>query len=309
MVPERSEASIRNVSIRGHGGVNLVGDEYHPAHRVGPAVILLHGGAQTRHSWGQVPTRLAADGFLTLAVDLRGHGESSWAPEADYSPEALRSDAERMAAHIGTPVVIVGASLGGLVSLLFSSAHPDQVAHLVLVDVVPRNNPGGVERIRQFMSGNPEGFETFEDAVGAVAAYQKHRPRPSEPVGLWRNLRRAPNGRLVWHWDPDFLLRDGLPWTHLKEDILVAEASRLKVRTTLLIGGDSDVVDEPAAAAFREMVPNAEVVVVPGASHMIAGDNNEMFGSELLRICREALQLSRPDPSAADAILDIQTDK
>jgi pimeloyl-ACP methyl ester carboxylesterase len=74
----------------------------------------------------------------------------------------------------------------------------------------------------------------------------------------------------------------------MKEDILVSEASRLTVPTTLLVGGDSDVVDKSAEAAFREIVPSAEVVVVPGASHMIAGDNNEMFGGELLRICREA---------------------
>jgi non-heme chloroperoxidase len=180
-----------------------------------------------------------------------------------------------------------------LVSLLFSAAHPEQVAHLVLVDVVPRNNPRGVERIRQFMSRNPEGFDSFEAAVAAVAEYQSHRPRPSEPVGLWRNLRRAPNGRLVWHWDPEFLLRDGRPWTHMKEDRLVADAARLAIPTTLLIGADSDVVDAAAAASFQEIVPSAELVVVPGASHMIAGDRNDIFGEELLKVCREARQVGR----------------
>lgn len=282
MIPAESVTVI----IPGRGGLELVADDYGANWLITP-VVLLHGGAQTRQSWGGLPATLASYGFRTLAMDLRGHGESDWAADFDYSPEALVGDVRKVAAYLGRPAIYVGASLGGLVSMLFCAQNPRDALGLILVDVVPRNNPAGVERIRKFMAANPEGFASFEDAVAAVAEYQSHRPRPATPVGLWRNLRRTDEGRLVWHWDPEFLLSGGRAWSEGREDYLTDEARRLTVPTALVVGGDSDVVDAAALGDFRRTVPHAQISTVDRAAHMIAGDRNEAFSAEIVRLCLE----------------------
>ena len=75
---------------------------------------------------------------------------------------------------------------------------------LVLVDIVPRIEVDGVEKIGAFMGAAPTGFESLEEVADAVAAYQPHRKRPSNIEGLRRNVRLAEDGRLYWHWDPAF---------------------------------------------------------------------------------------------------------
>ncbi|MDQ1485284.1 MAG: hypothetical protein QOJ62_977 [Actinomycetota bacterium] len=264
----------------GTDGVDLVLDDVGP--EGGTPVLLLHGGGQTRQSWGRVGLSLASRGYRSLALDLRGHGESAWAPDGNYSPEALIGDVENVRQYVGRPIALVGASLGGLVSLLYADARPSEVLGLALVDVVPRNNPAGVERIRNFLAANPDGFESFDDAVEAVAHYKSRRSRPQDPAGLHRNLRTAANGRLVWHWDPAFLLRDNHSWTLGREELLAGAARRLRLPTLLLVGGESDVVDSDALADFLARVPHATVEVVPGAGHMVAADENDAFGNALL---------------------------
>lgn len=277
---ERDSAGARGLRVEGAGGVDLAIDDLGPA--VGPPVLLLHGGGQTRLSWGGTARLLAARGYRAVALDLRGHGESAWAADGDYSAAALIGDVQRVATYVGRPMALVGASLGGLVALLYAAAHPAEVLGLALVDVVPRNNRTGVERIRTFLAAYPDGFESFDSAVEAVAGYRAGRARPENPAGLRHNLRTAPNGRLVWHWDPRFLLRDGQSWTHGREAALADAARSLLVPTLLLVGGDSDVVDEHAVEDFSALAPNAKVEMVAGAGHMIAADENDAFSNALL---------------------------
>src|SRR5512136_1363564 len=105
----------------------------------GHPVLLLHGGGQTRHAWGGTMRALGAAGFLVINLDLRGHGCSDWAPDGDYSIDAYAQDLRSMVDLIGRPVALVGASLGGLLSLLAAGEEPRiSCSALVLVDVVPQ---------------------------------------------------------------------------------------------------------------------------------------------------------------------------
>ena len=172
----------------------------------GPAVLLLHGGGQTRQSWGGTSQVLADVGFLALTVDQRGHGESDWAADGNYGISAYARDVRAVASQLGRPVALVGASLGGLASLLAVAEQPGvDATALVLVDVTPRMRQDGRDRIGDFMRGKPEGFASVEEAADAVSQYLPDRPRPKDVSGLRRNLRPGPDGRLHWHWDPKFL--------------------------------------------------------------------------------------------------------
>ncbi|MCW5892974.1 MAG: alpha/beta fold hydrolase [bacterium] len=258
------------------GPVVLTGDAYgNPAHR---PVLLLHGGGQTRHAWGGTAATLADAGFHAVSLDLRGHGDSGWAPDADYRVDAFADDLCAVAAQLGRKPAVVGASLGGLALLVAMGERPDPpAAAVVLVDIAARADQVGIGRIIAFMTGAPDGFATLEDAADAVAAYTPHRPRPSQLDGLRKNLRQGADGRWRWHWDPQFIRGDRPPNATQNPERLEACARTLRVPTLLVRGRMSDVVSEDGAAHFLEVVPHARYADVAGAGHMVAGDRNDAF--------------------------------
>ena len=167
--------------------------------------LLLHGGGQTRHSWKRTAERLAADGWTTITLDTRGHGDSGWSADADYSMDAFVGDLLGVCATLPEPPVIIGASLGGLTALVAEGENPGTARALVLVDVAPRVEDEGTSRIHDFMAGAPEGFASLDEVADAVAGYNTHRPRPKNVDGLRKNVRLREDGRWHWHWDPAFI--------------------------------------------------------------------------------------------------------
>jgi non-heme chloroperoxidase len=267
------------VRFTGAQGVELAGD------LVGrwddPLVMLLHGGGQTRYSWGATATALSERGFLTLALDARGHGDSDWSPDGEYSIDAYADDVRRIVAALGRPVALVGASLGGLTSVLSAGEAPvvDCTA-LVLVDVTPRMNMEGAQAIARFMQAQPQGFASVEAAADAVSAYLPHRPRPADVSGLRKNLRRADDGRYYWHWDPRMMKRPGGPQGDPER--FEKALAGMQQPVLLVRGGISEIVDEASIQAFRAVAPQAEYVDVPDAAHMVAGDRNDVFSGAVV---------------------------
>lgn len=253
-----------------------------------PGVLLVHGGGQTRYAWGNTARQLAREGWYTVSIDLRGHGDSDWHPEGDYRLDSFGKDLRRVAAHFLRPPVVVGASLGGL-SALVAEGESDVpvVAGIVLVDITPRMSLDGVGRILSFMRENvADGFASLEEAAGSIARYQPHRTRPTSLEGLSRNLRQGDDGRWRWHWDPRFVNGENRPKADAGMDRLAACASRIDVPALLVRGRMSDLVTPEAAQEFLSLVPHAEFVDVGGAGHMIAGDRNDAFNDAVIGFLR-----------------------
>ena len=248
-----------------------------------PAVILIHGGGQTRHSWGGTAEALSRQGWYAVAYDQRGHGRTDRSPDRDYGNERFSTDVIDVATAVqelsGVPPVLVGASLGGLASLLAEGdLRPGVCSALVLVDITPRMEPDGVRRIVGFMLDKVhDGFGSLEEAAAAIAEYQPHRPPPSDLRGLSKNLRRDPDGRWRWHWDPDFFLGPYPVGTGQSYPRFEAAARSLAVPTLLVRGRLSDLVSEETAKEFLELCPAAEYADVSEAGHMVAGDRNDAF--------------------------------
>ena len=278
-------------TFTGASGNTLVSDVFGDR---GPSVILLHGGGQTRHAWRATAAQLAKRGWTAYAIDQRGHGDSAWVEDGAYTFEDFAQDVKAIAAELekrtGQKPVAIGASLGGIASMLaegetMRDSGKSLLSSIVLVDITPRVDYEGVAKVQGFMRAHAkEGFATVEEAADAVAEYLPHRPRPKSNEGLKKNLRLSPDGRWRWHWDPRFMdSRKGFdPDRERMEQTLLEAARNLKIPALLVRGGSSELVQEAHVKEFRELVPHARYVDVGGARHMVAGDQNDDFAAAVL---------------------------
>ena len=203
------------------GGVRIVADRLGDPQA--PAVVFLHGGGQTRRSWGRAAAVVAGRGWQAITVDLRGHGESDWSVAGDYRVTSFAADVLEVLRSLPPRPVIVGASLGGFTAMLLAGELSlDAVRAVVLVDIVPNMDPSGATRIHSFMYDRmTSGFESLDEVADMIQEYNPHRPRPTDLDGLRTNLRRR-GDRWYWHWDPKFI--DG---TSALPPIEVTETDRL----------------------------------------------------------------------------------
>lgn len=272
---KQAEANMERIEFEGEG-VTIVADA--AGDPEAQPVLFLHGGGQTRQSWGKAIQEAATRGYRALSLDLRGHGESGWAPDGIYDMDAFAGDLRKVIEAQKQPPVLVGASLGGMTSLIVAGAPPPPIKALVLVDIAVRIEDEGTKEISDFMSSAPNGFGSLDEAADAVSAYLPHRTRPRDTSGLMRNLRLRDDGRLHWHWDPAFVR----PRTNARKfdtDVFEVAARALRVPTLLVRGGRSRVLSREGALAFLELAPHTELVDVTGADHMVAGDANDSFNN------------------------------
>jgi pimeloyl-ACP methyl ester carboxylesterase len=270
----------------GVGGVRIAGDSWGDPN--GPLVLLQHGGGQTRHAWKGAGEILGAAGYYAIAFDARGHGDSDWAPDGLYGQDVMVEDLKCVVAALGNRrPVLVGASMGGGTSLVAVGEDRVDATALVMVDIAPRIETEGINKIQAFMSQKPEGFDTLEEVAEAIGNYQPHRERPKNLDGLAKNVRLGADGKYRWHWDPRFrtVRRD-----HEKRRERLEACSRRLVLPTLLVrGGLSDVLSEEGAQDFLKLCPRSEYVNVTGAAHMVAGDRNDIFGNAVIEFLSRAV--------------------
>jgi pimeloyl-ACP methyl ester carboxylesterase len=268
--------------FEGFEGIHLVADVWGDPDAW--PVLLMHGGGQTRHAWGGTARTLAENGWRAVSLDLRGHGDSEWALNGDYSFTAFAADAIAVSDQLGEPPVFVGASLGG-VGAIIAEGGADRVVSsaLVIVDITHRSNPEGIQRIKDFMNSGLDGFATLEDAADAIAAYTPNRPKRVNPSGLMKVLRQKPNGRWYWHWDPKFIARGRteVPAEDFQNQFEAA-LTGVRVPTLLVRGKLSDVVTDEGTQEFLDKIQGSKLVDVSDAAHMVAGDQNDSFSTAVV---------------------------
>ena len=282
-----------SVAVAGADGGQLRGSRLGSA---GPKVLLAHGFGQTRHSWAATQSRLVDAGFGSLAMDARGHGDSDRNPAAlPYAGEQFVDDLVRAAATLGPAPALVGASMGGLCGLM-AQARAECFSALVLVDVTPRWETAGMQRIDAFLRAHPDGFEDYAHAAEEIATYLPHRRGRKSREQLEPLLRADPDGRLRWHWDLRLLDEFFAGSAALQAQIEEA-ARRVRAPVLLVSGGRSDLVSDRTVDYFLDLVPQARHVRLPDATHMVAGDDNDGFTDSVLGFLRA--QFPSPGRTAA----------
>ena len=165
-------------------------------------VLLLHGGGQTRHAWRGARPTLGRGGYRPSPSTCGAMATRAGRPTASTTTRRFVDDLA-VAASLGRPPILVGASLGGIVSLLATGEDGRvEPPALVLVDIAHRSerevqHPGVHVRPAR-------GFASLDEVADAIAAYQPHRSRPTNLDGLARTSARGEDGRYHWHWDPRY---------------------------------------------------------------------------------------------------------
>ena len=260
--------------VKGDQDNRIAIDEWgDPSHQ---AVILLHGGGQTRHAWKGTGEVLANAGYHALSFDARGHGDSDWVDNKEYEHGYMVGDLVHLIEELGlSKPVLVGASMGGMVSMAALGEKAVDASALVLVDIAPTIEVEGAHRVLDFMRQGTQGFDSLEEVAEAIAGYQPQRERPRNLDGLAKNVRQGEDGRFYWHWDPEYISEKREVGRY--QEGFREIAKNLDIPALLVRGGLSDVLSEEGAQDFLDLCPHAEYANVTEAAHMVAGDRNDIF--------------------------------
>ena len=239
-----------------------------------PLILMLHGGSQQAHSWDFVSLPLS-ERYHIIALDQRGHGDSDWAPDGDYTVEAHQQDIDGFVAALAlSNFHLIGHSMGGRNSYVWASRNPDKLSSLVIVDTGPVAQSRGRNRIQNFRE-LPDELDSFEEFAQRVQEYTG-RSREQTLGALKYSIRQRADGK--WTWKYDKLLRtpgrQGPAWTpeQLWEAVGKVTCPALVVR-----GGDSDLFADETMQQMQQVMANCATVTVPRAGHLVAGDNPADF--------------------------------
>ena len=249
-----------------------------------PEVLFVHGSAQNAHTWDTV---ILAMGISAIAIDMPGHGHSSWRKDGNYEPSVLARDvATAIETWAPKAKLIVGMSLGGLTTVALAGMRPDLASKIVVVDITPGVNSEKSKAITDFVNG-PQSFASFEELLKRTIEHNPTRSESSLRRGILHNAKQLEDGSWQWRYDRS---------THpSKEDsakrldrisALWGVIESLKSSMTLVRGGISPVVDDADVAELLRRKPDAEVLVIDGAGHSVQGDKPVELASALTRMLR-----------------------
>jgi esterase len=235
-----------------------------------PDVLLLHGGNQSAHSWDLVSLHLA-DRYHVVALDQRGHGDSEWSREQDYSVGAMAADAAAFVGELGlSRPVVFGHSMGGRVAMHLALDHPEvAVAAFVIVDVGPVLNAEGIKVIRDFVVHNVE-FDDLDEFLDAVVRYDPYRSRAHIERTVKYNMLRRADGKYVSKVD-----HRRLPTGHV--DLTLDDVRRIDRPALVVRGAESNILDPEAAERFVAALPHGRLVTVDRCGHNVHSGNTPGF--------------------------------
>lgn len=252
-----------------------------------PEIVVVHGSAQNAHTWDST---LVSLGRPAVAVDLPGHGRSSWRDDRTYHPTRLAEDvAGFVAEHAPAARSVCGMSLGGMTVLQLARRHPELVRRFVLVDITPGVTRDKAKEIHDFIAG-PQSFAGFGEIFDRTVEHNPTRTPASLRRGIVHNARKLDDGSWEWRYDRRGPV-EGTPAVEPEldeagrrsawDDLEATDQPLLVVR-----GARSPVVDDDDIAELIRRRPDAWITVVDDAGHSVQGDQPV----ELARLLADGLR-------------------
>ncbi|MDF2993717.1 MAG: putative hydrolase or acyltransferase [Microbacterium sp.] len=262
----RPTPPVRRVQLTLEDGRTLSGLRWGDAP---PAVTLLHGAGLNAHTWD---TTLLHLGLPALALDLPGHGDSSWRGDAAYVARVLAPDVvTALETWTDGPQTLVGHSLGGLTAAAVTASRPDLVTRIVIVDITPGIDPSaGPAQLRAFFAG-PTDWASRDDLVDRALSFGLGGSREAAARGVFHNSRVRPDGRVEWKHHFAHLAAAA---ANAGSDTSTPDAVRAVLASTgwddlsqvdrpvTLVRGERGFVTSDDADEFVRRVPTADVRVI-----------------------------------------------
>ena len=256
-----------------------------------PDMLLLHGFAQTCHSWDFVALAFC-DRFHVVSLDQRGHGDSDWSPNGDYSPETQQADIAAVVSELGLKnFVLMGLSMGGRNAFTYAAHHPGEVRALVIVDAGPQNMRAGSRNIRNFVQQEDE-LDSVDDFVQRVLDYNPRRDPVQVRGSILHNLKQLPTGKWTWKYDKRFRQPGARRFQQDPEMTarLWGYMESLACPTLVVRGAQSDIIALDTADGMHKRIPNGRLATVENAGHLVMGDNPAGFESSVTEFLSEIVE-------------------
>lgn len=253
-----------------------------------PALVLVHGGLDHARSWDWV-ARSLREHYHVYALDLRGHGNSAWAPGAMYSVAEHVLDLSVLLDIIGDfPIRLIGHSLGGIIVLHYAGLYPERVHKVVSIEGIgfPEghriHSPASermrkwIERVREVEKRRQKSYSSLD---AAVARMKEANPHLSDEVARHLTLHGTnwdANGCMVWKFDN--YVRAFSPYGHSIAD--AAEVYGHITSPALLFWGLESFAPVPATDPRVTAMANRRLVPVPKAGHWVHHDQLDLFLKE-----------------------------
>ena len=241
-----------------------------------PTLVLLHGGNQSAHSWDLVSLHLA-DRYHIIALDQRGHGDSEWSRDADYSSSAMAADVNALINELAiSEATIIGHSMGGMNAMRIALDFPNLNLRFVLVDIAPEMSSEGAKSIRKFVTENRE-FDDVQDFVTSVQKYDPYRSAEHIQRTVKYNLLQRADGKFVSKRDHGQRLASTEQQRLNSDRFQLRDAKKMTGSTLLIRGANSNILTQEAAHRFCEALPNGTLVTVNDSGHNVHGQNTLGF--------------------------------
>jgi esterase len=246
-----------------------------------PPLVLLHGFQSNAHTWDTFSQTLA-ETYHVLALDQRGHGDTSWAPGGDYAPEAFIRDIVGFLEHFGLPpATLIGHSMGGRHAAMVAADYPAMVRKVVIVDTPAELPPDILAALTDQPESDevpaPETFASFEEVITNGMAQYPLTPEAELRHANYHNLYRDADGMWRWRWDPTLLIRRRLNRS-LRLD-LYAYLQRVQCPALLIRGKESPLLTPEVARKMVRALPQARLIEIAGAAHTVNADNAPEFNA------------------------------
>jgi len=236
-----------------------------------PPLIMLHGIGRVAHTFDHIAPHFASK-YHVMAVDMRGHGDSSWDPKGEYLVEDYVKDIEGMAEQLRLQnIVIWGNSTGGRVAQVFAALHPERTAAVISEDVGPERPTQVADSVsRQLKQEDETGWASEEALLAQLKTSNARTPEEILRAYAHYGSRKRADGRIIWKRDP--AIANGFVPTELWRFV-----RQIKSPIIYVVGGRSSIVPAATQEELKKTLPQAQVVTIAGAGHYPSEENSAEF--------------------------------
>jgi pimeloyl-ACP methyl ester carboxylesterase len=243
-------------------------------------VLCLHGLTRNARDFAGLAEALAATRRV-IVPEMRGRGMSDYAPDSDsYTPVTYVADVEKLLAKQGIErFVPIGTSMGGLMTMLMAAARPGRMAAVVMNDIGPVIETGGLSRISGYV-GQGRSYPTWVHAARGLA--EAHAAAfPAFDLDQWLDMAKrtmvvSQNGRIVFDYDMAIAEPFAKPGNAAPAHLWPAFAALAGVPMLLVRGGLSDLISPDTVRQMEARNPQMRTLVVPDVGHAPTLDEPEV---------------------------------